>query len=118
MWGSSRASRTYCCIPCRRVSKAEIWSKNAGMSSYICPKCRLPMKSMGTRWSPPKKNNYGAWRAIANGDFLWDKKRVDNRAKRDKLRRLSIREHFIVERSAELRKERKRKGLPWSKGRS
>lgn len=114
--GQARSSYTYCCIPCRKVSKVEVWPvPKCGQSSLICSKCRLPMKNMGSQWSPPKKNNHRAWLAIIEGDFLWDKKRVDNRAKRDKLRRLSVRDRFIVERAAELRKERKKKGMPWAK---
>lgn len=80
MWSSTRASLTFCCVPCRRVSKAEIWRKNTGMSSITCSRCQLPMQNMGSRWCPPKKNNHKAWRAIANGDILWDSSRI---AKKD-----------------------------------
>lgn len=73
------------------------------------------MRCMGTKWSPPKKNNHRAWAALIDGDILWDKKRIANRAKRDKNRRLSVRGRFIAERIAKNKKERKKKGLPWAK---
>jgi hypothetical protein len=76
IWGSKRASYTYCCVACRQISKVEIWPKGAGMSSINCPQCRLPMQNMGALWCSPKKNNHKAWRAIANGNVMWDSSRV------------------------------------------
>jgi hypothetical protein len=34
------------------------------------------MQNMGADWCPPKKSNRKAWRAIANGNVLWDSSRV------------------------------------------
>jgi hypothetical protein len=90
MWGSTRASYTYCCIPCRRVSKAEVWQKGAGMSSNNCPQCKLPMQNMGARWAAPKKNNHKAWRALANGNVMWDSSRVAKQGLRVHYRRARL----------------------------
>ena len=62
------SSDTYICIPCRFVTKS-VWGAN-------CPKCREPMKNMGTHWRAPKKSNERAWRLIEQGKYLWDEKAV------------------------------------------
>lgn len=77
LFGSARSSFTYCCVPCRKIAKVEIWpAPKCGMSSTSCSKCQLPMQNMGARWAAPKKNNHKAWRAIANGNVMWDSSRV------------------------------------------
>jgi hypothetical protein len=89
--GSARSSWTYCCIPCRRVSKVEVWPvPKCGMSSMNCPSCKLPMKNMGARWCPPKKNNHKAWREIANGNVMWDSSRVAKQGLRGHYRRARL----------------------------
>jgi hypothetical protein len=34
------------------------------------------MMNMGKHWSAPKKNNDRAWRRIARGEVLWNRRKV------------------------------------------
>lgn len=90
-FSGNRASWTYCCIPCRKVSRAAIFGpNNRGESSFVCPLCSLPMQNMGTRWCPPKKKNHKAWRALANGNVLWDSSRVAKQGLRQHFQRAKL----------------------------
>lgn len=81
------SAQTMICIPCRGVySNTDSFSFSGGMSTIICPNCRKPLKGMFYNWRAPKKNNDEAWKLIAAGDYYWDKKHVDSRAKRDRLK--------------------------------
>lgn len=57
------------CIPCRLYSP-----KSDG--NGCCAICKGEITSTPYRWSPPKRNNLRAWKRIANGEWLWDRRRV------------------------------------------
>lgn len=58
------------CIPCRNPQ-----ARTDGDSH--CLKCgsETVHRSLAY-WSPPKKNNIRAWKRIAKGEWLWDRRRV------------------------------------------
>lgn len=60
-------NNTFICIPCR------IADKYGG----VCKRCGESMRSMGSRWSAPRKTNDRAWKRIEVGDIWWDKKKID-----------------------------------------
>ena len=53
------------CVPCRDVSAAD-----------PCVKCGEATVRAPYKWSPPRKNNDRAWKRIAKGEWLWDRRRV------------------------------------------
>lgn len=58
------------CIPCRNPHALTDGDSH-------CLKCGSDTIYMsGVRWCPPKKNNKRAWKRIANGEWLWDRRRV------------------------------------------
>jgi hypothetical protein len=58
------------CIKCRNPQ-----AKTDGDSH--CLKCGSETTYRSLQyWSPPKKNNLRAWKRIANGEWLWDRRRV------------------------------------------
>lgn len=62
---------SYVCVPCRRVTRS---ASNYGVGSSHCPSCGKPMESVSYRWRAPKRTNNAAWRAIAAGQWLWDRR--------------------------------------------
>ncbi len=54
------------CIPCRSASG--------------CPKGIHEVHHLSYRWRAPKKGNDNAWKKIAAGDWLWDKKAIVRKA--------------------------------------
>lgn len=55
----------YVCVPCRNVIG----------HTKACPECGKD-RELTYKWSPPKKNNDRAWKRIAKGEWLWDRRRV------------------------------------------
>lgn len=62
------STSTYVCIECR--------------SATGCPKNEHEVHYLGKKWRAPKKGNDSAWRKIAAGDWLWDKKAIIRKAVR------------------------------------
>jgi hypothetical protein len=58
------------CVECRNPQ-----ARTDGDSH--CLKCNSKTIYINLQyWSPPKKNNLRAWKRIANGEWLWDRRRV------------------------------------------
>lgn len=62
-----------CMVVC---PKCRVGRKSNAASS--CPRCHTPELNFGKRTTLPKKNNRKAWKRIASGEFLWDRRRVRN----------------------------------------
>lgn len=60
------------CIPCRDGNPRVVWSGDI----WVHDGCGERLTSSPRNWSPPKKNNKRAWKRIANGEWLWDRRRV------------------------------------------
>jgi len=43
---------------------------------YAIHNCGGVIRPAPRHWCPPKKNNDRAWKRVANGDWLWDHRRV------------------------------------------
>ena len=57
----------YVCIPCRETIHTEYPN---------CSRCGAPLVQSPYRWSPPRRNDTRAWKRIAKGEWLWDRRRV------------------------------------------
>ena len=89
-----RSGRRLVCIGCRAVDPPdtafvewrEIKPKHGRHPAYALPShtiaiykhraCGEEMVKVWYNWSPPKKSNDRAWKRIAEGDWLWDHRRV------------------------------------------
>lgn len=63
------------CPTCRTGRKSR--------GAAICPKCGTSELYWGTRTTLPKKNNHRAWRRIAKGETLWDRRKSRHRNLQD-----------------------------------
>ena len=54
-----------------------MYERSITQNTFTCPKCSTSLLNMGKRWRPPKKTNDKAWRKIANGDYWWDVKVIN-----------------------------------------
>lgn len=63
------------CTTCRRIVQQ--------YEGDGCNTCGTVLLSAPYRWSPPKNKDKRAWRRIAKGEWLWDRRRVA----RQKMRR-------------------------------
>lgn len=57
------------CIPCRLYLPKRDEGGN-------CATCKGEVTPTPYKWSPPKHKNVRAWKRIANGEWLWDRRRV------------------------------------------
>lgn len=82
---------TFVCIPCRVVLKRGNWLSETYKTKYsryertryygVCPSCKGRMECYGKHWTAPKKNNDRAWKRIANGDTLWNHRKLRKRGR-------------------------------------
>ena len=71
---------TRVCVPCRNVTNFDLKD-----DEIVCRFCGGP-SVVQARWSAPKKSDDTAWKRIAKGEWLWDRRRV--RRVKTKSRRL------------------------------
>lgn len=60
------------CIPCRDANPSMKFTEDATIHQACGERLTLSPR----KWSPPKRNNKRAWKRIANGEWLWDRRRV------------------------------------------
>lgn len=65
-------SYTRVCIPCRNVKP----------TGDACQFCGGPLRWAPKYWRAPRKTNNTAWRRVAEGEWLWDRKAVRRAARR------------------------------------
>lgn len=56
------------CIPCRDA--------NPVVNEEFIHNCGERLTASPRNWAPPKKNDKRAWKRIAQGEWLWDRRRV------------------------------------------
>lgn len=61
------------CVPCRKTVHTDFVN---------CSRCGEALVQSPYRWSPPRKKDDQAWKRIAKGEWLWDRRRVQRKARR------------------------------------
>jgi hypothetical protein len=92
MCGQS-SHQKFICIACRTVNGACTHAKI--VASY--------------RWRPPKKNNHKAWKKIAAGDIWWDKRAIESKGVKTRLKHAAYVLYWTRERRAEAKALRKKR---------
>lgn len=77
----------YICVSCRNPSTTTTTSAPTDASEppeTLCATCGSRVWLRPRNWAPPKKTNDRAWRRLANGEVLWDRRRVARSYRRRK----------------------------------
>jgi hypothetical protein len=66
------------CITCRNIHPQYtlIEDEEGNIVDRICKVCKGHVSRAPYKWSPPKKRDDRAWKRIANGEWLWDRRRT------------------------------------------
>lgn len=66
------------CVPCRNINVqyTVIKDDDDNLVARTCKACGGQVVRSPYKWAPPKKRDDRAWKRIANGEWLWDRRRV------------------------------------------